>query len=383
MKRISILLLFAFSLFSLTYPGISAGIETGSPTVAKATVAPSVSAAGVTDKTAKAKTTSKSKPKAKAKSKVKPGEKLKPAVNAAPPFVPVAVPSPAVVAPMAAPVVAPVVAPAIVIAPNVGQLFDAVGDVRLALGGQAAQSVVKGAALKNGMTVTTGNKSTAVLKFEDGEAIALGENSTFKIENYRYFPKEIEKSSMAFSILAGSMRAITGLIASKHPANFNLKAPTATIGIRGTVFLYSIVNGTSYMQVVSGSISVMTTNGTMLTLGAGQTIVVSAAGTVTATGAAAASAASSAGAFTSVNTVAATLGAASAGTTGASAAGSVAASTASTGAIGGLSTAAITGIGAGVAVVGAIAGGGGSDSGNNNSGGGTGTTGTTGTTGSR
>lgn len=157
----------------------------------------------------------------------------------------------------------------------VGQIYDASGEVKTAQGSQKAQAAGKGALLENDMIVFTGDVSQAVLKFEDGQVIALQSNSSFRIDDYRYNPKEIEKSNIFFSMLKGGLRAITGLISSKHQAAFRLNTPNATIGIRGTDFMV-VMSNQMYGNVISGSISMTNAAGTAV-FSAGQAAMVASA----------------------------------------------------------------------------------------------------------
>lgn len=157
----------------------------------------------------------------------------------------------------------------------VGHIYDASGEVKTALGSQKAQIVSKGALLENDMIIFTGDVSQAVLKFEDGQVIALQSNSSFRIDDYRYNPKEIEKSNVFFSMLKGGLRAITGLISSKRQAAFRLSTPNATIGIRGTDFMV-VMSNQMYGNVVSGSISMTNAAGTAV-FSAGQAAMVASA----------------------------------------------------------------------------------------------------------
>lgn len=285
-----------------------------------------------------------------------------------------------------APVVAAPVAPAAPAATPVGQIYDLVGDVKVAQDGEMSQPAVKGEKLKSGMSFTTGSNSSAKLKFEDGEVVALDQNTSFKIENYRYHPKEMEKSTILFSLLKGGLRAVTGLIGNNNHDAFKLKTPGATIGIRGTELMISLVGDQSFARCLTGGVQVTTTTGQIVTLAAGEIVQLSTTGVVLATGAAAATAATQAGAFTSLNTMSVTIGSttgagtgatstgtATGGTTGTAATGTTATGTAATGTAATAATGAISGTAvaagvAAVAVVTAVAGGGSS-----------GTTGSTGT----
>lgn len=221
-----------------------------------------------------------------------------------------------------------------------GKVTEVVGDVKV---GQRAAVVGQG--FESGVTVTTGPDAHAILDFADGQRIAVGENSAFKIDEYDYQPQAPTKSRSFTSLLRGAFRAITGLIADKNRDGVRYTAATATMGIRGTVFAVSIVEGTTFVQATSGTIVVTTTSGAVVTVAAGQTVAISAVtGAITATGAAAANAATAAGAFTQVNTIGLTAATAGAAGTGATAA-----------AAGGLSAGAIAGISAVVGAVAAVA----------------------------
>lgn len=161
---------------------------------------------------------------------------------------------------------------------SVGYLYDANGEVEVSVDKQMTQAVGRGAALKNDTTISTGEKSRAVLKFNDGQIIALQANTSFKILDYRYNTKEIEKSNLFFYLLKGGLRAITGLIGRTRPATFRLETRDATIGIRGTDFMVAL-DDQLYLQVTSGSINMGNAAGTAV-LDTGQTAAVASANTL-------------------------------------------------------------------------------------------------------
>lgn len=113
----------------------------------------------------------------------------------------------------------------------------------------------KGMALVAGMTITTGDQSSCVLKFADEQVIALTANSLFKIEEYHYASKQLDQSRSFFSLLQGGARFVSGLIAKNNRANFQVQTTVATIGVRGTDFSV-ITNDQVYTQVESGEIEV-------------------------------------------------------------------------------------------------------------------------------
>lgn len=145
---------------------------------------------------------------------------------------------------------------------------NASGDVKAASGSDAAFVVTRNSTLENGMTVMTGDNSHTVIKFEDGQMVALNSNTSFKINQYHFEQAKPEKNSIVFSLLKGAMRALSGLIVKNNPDVFALHTPAATIGIRGTDFMAA--TGSLYLKVIHGMVSTTTSVGTA-TFAAGQT----------------------------------------------------------------------------------------------------------------
>lgn len=225
------------------------------------------------------------------------------------------------------------------------------GDVKAAIGSATPVMVTQNSALENGMTVTTGDNSQVVMKFEDGQVVALNANTSFKIDQYHFEQAKPQKSSIIFSLLKGAMRAVTGLIAKNNANAFTLHTPNATIGIRGTDFMAA--TGSLYLQVINGTVSATTSAGTTA-FAVGQTGFVASLSALPTAIAAAQLPAAVAASFSQLGSIAmAGAGAAAGGaTSGGAAAGGTAATSA---AVGGLSTVAVVGTVAAVAAVAAIA----------------------------
>lgn len=138
----------------------------------------------------------------------------------------------------------------------VGTIHDMAGDVKILVAGSPARQAKKNDPLDSGASVNTGEKSHAVLRFEDGQVIALQSNTQFQIQDYRYNPNNAQQSNIFVSLAKGGLRAITGAITTQNKAAFKLQAPQATIGIRGTDFLAVVVQNHLCAQVISGAIEV-------------------------------------------------------------------------------------------------------------------------------
>ena len=82
----------------------------------------------------------------------------------------------------------------------------------------------------------TGAGTRAVLAFRDDTRITLGANTRFRVDNFVYDDRNAGEGRFLVSLLKGSVRALTGLIAKANNRNVGFSTATATIGIRGTGF---------------------------------------------------------------------------------------------------------------------------------------------------
>ncbi|MGA7750760.1 MAG: FecR domain-containing protein [Gallionella sp.] len=152
-----------------------------------------------------------------------------------------------------------------------GYVIDIVGNVSVANGKDAAHPAVKNEVISSDTEVKTGDKSYAVLKFEDGQVATMQANTAFHVVEYHYDPKLLDNGKAIFSSTKGGMRFITGLIGQHNHNAFRLSTPNATIDIRGTEFMVAMVDGTLYSQVKSGSIGMTNAAGSAI-FKAGQAI---------------------------------------------------------------------------------------------------------------
>lgn len=235
------------------------------------------------------------------------------------------------------------------------------GDVKASVEAAAPTAVTKDSALESGMTITTGDNSNIVMKFEDGQVVVLNANTTFKITRYQYNAAQPQTGNAFFSLFKGAMRSISGLIGKHNSGGYRLQTPVATIGIRGTDFMAA--TGSLYLQVINGAVSATSSAGTTA-FTAGQTGFVSTLSTLPTAISAAQLPASVATSFSQLGSMAVTgAGAATGGATsggaatgGTTAGGAAAGGSAATGAaVGGMSTMAVAGTVAAVAAAAAIA----------------------------
>ena len=118
-----------------------------------------------------------------------------------------------------------------------------------------------GAAIQPGTTITTADGAQAVIKFDDGSAVILDMNTRFKVTAYRFNAAKPADGRSVFDFLKGAARFVTGLIAHTERANFALRTPMATMGVRGTDF--DVASGSLYISVNKGEVTATNAAGTV------------------------------------------------------------------------------------------------------------------------
>jgi hypothetical protein len=90
--------------------------------------------------------------------------------------------------------------------------------------------------VEEGDVLATAENSYARVKFGDGTEAVLRPATQVKIDRFNFEEQKPQADGMVLSLLKGGMRAVTGLLAKRNPANMRVATPSATIGIRGTQF---------------------------------------------------------------------------------------------------------------------------------------------------
>jgi FecR-like protein len=152
-----------------------------------------------------------------------------------------------------------VVPASLVLAAPVAQLSRTTGHVSVTTANAPAKSASGGMSLDNGATVSTGTNGQAVIKFQDGQVVALQSKSVFQIREYQFNQAAPEKGQSFLALLQGGARIVTALIGNRNREGWKLVLPTATAGIRGTDFFAVVRESNTYFKVNAGSIS--STNG--------------------------------------------------------------------------------------------------------------------------
>jgi hypothetical protein len=91
--------------------------------------------------------------------------------------------------------------------------------------------------VEQGDTLVSEKNTYARIRFIDNSEITLRPGTQLKVENFSYQADKPEKDSAVFSLVKGGLRSVTGLLGKRNHERFGLNTPTATIGIRGTIFI--------------------------------------------------------------------------------------------------------------------------------------------------
>ncbi len=137
------------------------------------------------------------------------------------------------------------------------------GDVRAGATPAQSKPVAPNQRLLSGASVITAAGSRVTLRFDDGQVVALHENTHFRIVDFRYRPQEPAADRAVFDLLRGALRVVTGALGKRNRSAFALRTPPATIGIRGTDFMVAIVKPASYVSVLRGSVAAANKAGTV------------------------------------------------------------------------------------------------------------------------
>jgi len=121
----------------------------------------------------------------------------------------------------------------VIAAVKVGSVVFTRGAVTAHVANQQMRLLGRRAPLYQGDIITTGPKSFAVIKLEDGSRMSLRPNTVFTVKQ---FSQKKSAGSLVMSLFKGGLRMISGLISKRNPKGVRLNASGVTIGIRGTEF---------------------------------------------------------------------------------------------------------------------------------------------------
>lgn len=157
-----------------------------------------------------------------------------------------------------------------------------------ATGAEGSRALSEGAAIRLFDLLETGPASRLLVTFDDGSELTLGENARLSVDSLVYDPQDRVNPavSQTLTLLIGNFRLATGEIGRADPKAVTVFTPVATIGIRGTDFIWGelaagmppgqthwgamLIDGAIAVAAPAGAVVLDETNeGTFLPIGGG------------------------------------------------------------------------------------------------------------------
>ncbi len=135
---------------------------------------------------------------------------------------------------------------------------------------QGDRPLTRGVDLRTGDAVIT-TDGRAQIRFSDGAFVSLQPNTEFKIDEYRFDGQTDGSERGIFALAKGAMRTVTGLVGRVNRRSYEVRTPTATIGIRGTGGIISILlDGATLVRGTTGIWTLTNLSGVSLDIPAGR-----------------------------------------------------------------------------------------------------------------
>lgn len=91
--------------------------------------------------------------------------------------------------------------------------------------------------VESGDTLVSEKNTYAQVRFIDNSQVTLRPGTTFRIEKFAYNADKPDADKASFDLVKGGLRSVSGALGKRNKEKFELKTPSATIGIRGTTFI--------------------------------------------------------------------------------------------------------------------------------------------------
>lgn len=157
-----------------------------------------------------------------------------------------------------------------------GYVHEITGTVSIQKVATKAKPAKVGDTFQSDTTFRTGADGKVVLKFADGQVVALGVDSGLRVGEYRYVARDLRQSSTTLQLLRGDMRFVSGLIGSTHREGVFITVGDSTVSIQNpggadfTVQVKPDPQEVGAAAVALGQVSVRTPYGPIYSIAAGQ-----------------------------------------------------------------------------------------------------------------
>ena len=142
--------------------------------------------------------------------------------------------------------------PVFAASPDVGVTVAVKNEVLLE-SGQNRQALLKGAVLHQNEVIVTGTDALAEVELLDKTKLAVGPDATLVLDKFVYDPNA-SSAAIAVNLSKGAFRFLTGLAPKE---SYEIKTPTASLGIRGTILdIYVGGGGETAVLLQAGAVRV-------------------------------------------------------------------------------------------------------------------------------
>lgn len=154
-------------------------------------------------------------------------------------------------------------------APAVGAVVQLNGPLMVRKADGTMRVLSRRSVVESGDTLVTEKNTYAMVKFIDDSEITLKPSTTFTVADFSYDADKPDGDKASFILVNGGLRSVTGLLGKRNKDKFEMKTPSASIGVRGTTFLAAVMPpapGTApglHLQVIEGAIVVSNGGGAM------------------------------------------------------------------------------------------------------------------------
>ena len=124
-------------------------------------------------------------------------------------------------------------------AQEAGKIMRVTGKATVSSASNQTKDAAKDDVINAGDTITSSKESQVLIRMKDNSSLLVRADSKIKIAAFQFENKPTDNAKT--TVIAGTLRAVSGSIGKGQPDNVTYEAGTATIGIRGTDIEVAIV----------------------------------------------------------------------------------------------------------------------------------------------
>lgn len=124
-------------------------------------------------------------------------------------------------------------------AQEAGKIMRVTGKATVSSASNQTKDAAKDDVINAGDTITSSKESQVLIRMKDNSSLLVRADSKIKITAFQFENKPTDNAKT--TVIAGTLRAVSGSIGKGQPDNVKYEAGTATIGIRGTDIEVAIV----------------------------------------------------------------------------------------------------------------------------------------------